>query len=70
MKMAARNTIIEERGDYNLAMEMHKVAEKSIQNRLKQSEIMRKHLTEHWLHGSKINEKNEMIYCSILPFTW
>ena len=45
--MAARNTIIEERGDYSLTMEMHKMAEKSIQKRLKQSEIMRKHLTEH-----------------------
>ena len=47
MKMAARNTIIEERGDYNLAMEMYTKAEKRIQKRLKQSEIMRKHLTEH-----------------------
>lgn len=49
----ARNTP-EESGDgewklenYNLAMEMHKKTKKRIQKRLKQSELMRRNLTEN-----------------------
>ena len=53
MTRATRNTT-EESGDgklklgcCNLAMEMHKKTKKSVQNRLKQSAIMRINLTKH-----------------------
>lgn len=47
--------------DYNLAMEMHKKTKRRIEKRLKQSELMRRNLTENWLRGSKINEKKAMM---------